>query len=588
MNKHHKISILIFFILIHSVGYIFSQTDEYKFKHLTTKDGLSSKWVTSIIKDSNGFMWFGTDNGLNRFDGNNIVVYKNNYIDSSSLSDNYVLSLMELDPDHLLVGTAWGGLNIFDKATEKFVHFKHQNGDNTSLSFDHINVIYRDRQEQIWVGSNDGLNLFHPDSGKFEVFKQVTQHQQDLRNQIRSLFQDSNGNFWIGTGSGLFQFDLKGKLFSPVEFDPSIDFSSVYNVDFDAISIKVNCISEDPFGTLWIGTDMGLLTYDYPAHEYVGSTGVHIKRSIEDIEMISINDDHYAWISTSWGLFQYDFKSDNLTSFYTIPGDPASISIQATGELMYDNTGLLWIVTSGMGIDVLNLFRSPFQQYSIYIRPDPWIFSASTFCEDNEGNFWIGSHGAGLMKYDKNLRLISRIELRFSDNTEWVGGGRVLRILQDAEGLIWIGLANPKPSVSFLNPDNKIFQIITEDTIWPLTWEFPVRYFIDMIEDQRGNKWLGYYSGLSWIPSEDNNNLLVRKVDHNELSTTTIWDLYEDRTGLVWVASRNGLYSIESDKHDSLVFIKYTCFNEDQEVKLRSVFQSTNGKIWVFRMTLSG
>ncbi len=578
MNKCIKIAVLIVIMLIHSIGIIYSQTEQYKFRHLTTKDGLSSHYVNCITKDSRGFMWFGTEDGLNRFDGYNIVEYKHIQHDSTSLSDNAVISILELDPGHLLVGTAWGGLNLFEKTTEKFAYFKNQPGDHNSLSQDRINVIYRDNQGLIWIGTNDGLNLFDPDSGTFEVFKQYPQHELDLSNQIRSIFQDNHGNFWVGTSSGLFRFDLYGKVFSPVEFDPSINFNILYNVHFNPASIKVNSINEDPFGYLWIGTDLGLFKYHYANH---GFPRFHHLGLIEDVEMISLNDRHYAWISTHWGLFQYDFQTDEFTSFYSIPGDHESISNQATMELLYDDAGLLWIITSGNGIDMLRLHTSPFQQHLINGHPqDPYTYSACEFFEDKEGNIWVGSHAAGLLKYDQNLKLISKIDLRFSDNTEWEGG-RVKKILQDTDGVIWIGMANPKPSISFFNRDNEIFQLITYDTNWSVAWELPVKYINDMIEDHLGNIWLGFHSGLFWIPGAENEDNLMRSVDHNELSGALIIDLFEDRNNHVWVVSYMGLYSVETGIRDSLVFIKYSCSGEDQSVKPRSVYQGANGQIWV-------
>jgi len=584
MNKHPKILVLIIILLIHFTGFIYSQAEQYKFRHLTTKEGLSSNYVYCIIKDSTGFMWFGTGNGLNCFDGNKIVVYKHIRHDSTSLSNNVVLSILELDPDHLLVGTAWGGLNIFDKATEKFVHLKHQSGDHTSLSQDRINIIYRDNQGLIWIGTDDGLNLFHPDSGTFEVFKQPPDNREDYCNQIRSLFQDKKGNLWIGTTSGLFRFDLSKKEFSPVEFDQAINFQNLYNISFYPPGIKINSINEDPFGYLWIGTDMGLFKYDYGSSEFTISPPLHLKAIIEDIEMITLNSSHFAWIATHWGLIQYDFQTDNFTSFYTEPGDHESVSGQASHELFFDDRGLLWIATSETGIDILNLQKSLFHQYAIYSEPeDPNIYSASAFCEDNDGNFWIGSHAVGLLKYDQNLKLISRINLKFSDGSEW-GGGRVKKILRDADGVMWLGFSNPKPSISWFNPENEIFQLITEDTIWPLLWEFPVRYMNDMIEDHRRNMWFGYFSGLYRMPGGENSDHLVRSVSHDELSSAIIRDLHEDSDYHVWLASDNGLFKAEPDMNDSLVFTKYFCSNtyqDNQPVKPRCVFQGTNGKIWV-------
>ena len=584
MKKHLKIPVLIIILLIHFIGFIYSQADQYKFRHLTTKEGLSSNYVYCIIKDSTGFMWFGTGNGLNRFDGANMVAYRYIQSDSTTLSNNVVLSILKLDHCHLLIGTAHGGLNIFNKSTGKFVHFKHQPGDNTSLSHNRVNVIYRDNDGLIWVGTNNGLNLFHPESWIFEVFKHDSQQEMAPGNQIRTLFQDKKGNLWIGTTSGLFRFDLSRKVFSPVEFDRAINFQKLYNLDFDPVGIKINSINEDSFGYLWIGTDMGLFKYNYGSSEFTISPPLHLKAIIEDIEMITINNHHFAWIATHWGLIQYDFQTDNFTSFYTDPGDHESVSGQASHELFFDDGGLLWIATSETGIDILNLRSSPFHQYPIYSGPgDPNIYSACAFCEDNDGNFWIGSHAVGLLKYDHNLKLISQINLKFSDSSEW-GGGRVKKIFQDAEGVMWLGMANPKPSISFFNPENEIFQLITEDTVWSKSWEFPVRYINDMIEDHRRNKWFGYYSGLYWMPGDKNRDHLIRSVNHDELSSAIIRDLYEDRDYHVWVVSDKGLYSVETDINDSLIFIKYYCFNEDQEsglVKPLYVYQCANKKIWI-------
>jgi ligand-binding sensor domain-containing protein len=175
---------------------------EPEFRHLTTKDGLSSHYVYSILKDSEGFMWFGTGNGLDRYDGYTIITYRNIPGDSTSLSDNVVLSIAEDDPGRLLIGTALGGINIFNKATEEFYPFHKIPGDSTGLSHNQINDIHIDHEGNVWLGTNNGLNLFHPGAGKFDVFRQQCPSEENRCNQIHSLFRDSRGTLWIGTNSG--------------------------------------------------------------------------------------------------------------------------------------------------------------------------------------------------------------------------------------------------------------------------------------------------------------------------------------------------------------------------------------------------
>lgn len=575
-----RLQINIFFVLFITLLFpslwVYSQTNQYKFRHITPKEGLSSHNVFCITKDSNGFMWFGTKDGLNRFDGYNIKVYKHIQDDSTTLSDNIVLSVLELDPGHLLVGTLSGGLNIFNRATGRFTHYINNPAIQTSLSQNRVNAIYRDNKGLIWIGTNDGLNLFDPESGKFKVFKQNQDTMQNMHNQMLSLFKDSDGNFWIGTNSGLYLFDYRVSNFHPVVLDPPYDFNTP--------SFIINCINEDPFGEIWIGTNRGLFKYNDGHPEYIGpSNTISINRLIEDIEMVSLNNLHYAWISTHAGLLKYNFQTDSFTSFYSVPGNPESISNQATMDLLYDNTGLLWIVTRNMGIDLLSMNKSPFHQH--LIEDESWgsfKFSASEFFEDSDGNIWIGSHAAGLLKYDQNLKRVSTfINLKFSDGTEYTNG-RVKKIVQDSDGILWIGMSNPKPSICIFEETTGKFQIIPfNSAIKHDPEKQPPKYINDMIEDHQGNILLGYQSGLYWIPKDEKPNFLICPFNNKILSSTNINDLYRDKSDLIWVSSEKDLYSFKPDNSNSILLTKYYAADEDKSVLPNCVFQDVNRQIWV-------
>jgi len=206
-------------------------------------------------------------------------------------------------------------------------------------------------------------------------------------------------------------------------------------------------------------------------------------------------------------------------------------------------------------------------------------YSANEFYEEDDGNIWIGTHTGGLMKYDQNLNLTAKHPFRFSDGTRF-SGGRVKKILQDREGNMWIGVANPKPSVSIFNEETGIFNLI-DTTGMHLAMRFPAAHLSDMIEDRQGNMWLGYYSGLLWIKRDAGEEYHVKTLKHEVLSSTAILDLYEDNNGNIWIASGMGLYSTKPEKSDSLIFYKFNCSGCDQYVKPLSIYQASNGKIWV-------
>ena len=350
--------------------------------------------------------------------------------------------------------------------------------------------------------------------------------------------------------------------------------------DFDRITFQINCITEDPNGCIWIGANHGLFKYNIDLQKFIGPPYAHRNWLIEDIEINYLNHNLNAWIATHWGLYLNDLQSDDDARLFSVPGDDQSISNQAILEIYYDDEGLLWCAPSGMGIDVINIKESPFQQHLMQDREiADYNISACEFFEDVNDNIWIGTHTAGLMKYDQNLNLLYRYPLRFSDNTEFYGG-RVKKILQDQNGNMWVGVANPKPSICIFNEETGIFNLI-DTTRMHLAWRFPSLNIRDMIEDQHGNMWFGFYSGLSWIRWDEVTEYHIKTVMHKELSSSTINDLYEDRKGNVWIASRKGLYSVNPGESDSLIFTKYRCSDCDQDIRPLSVYQDSNSRIWI-------
>jgi len=568
----------IFWLILFSVFpiiFCYPQEQNYIFRHITTKDGLSHHETKCIMKDSRGFMWFGTVNGLNRYDGYNMKVYNHSYGDTSSLSDNRILSILETIDGKLLIGTVNGGLNILNVETEIFTHYRNDPENPNTISCDKINVIYRDTENITWIGTNTGLNKFHPDTRTFDVFNIEPNNEDDLRNQIQSLFCDSSGQLWVGTNDGLFKFDTKSERFLAVELIEELENR------MSPYIIKSFC--EFPKGSIWIGTNWGLFKYDSKDNIWSGPNTLNMRSLIEDIQFISHNDLAKAWISTHWGLWLYNLQSNTKTPIFSNPENNASLSNHATFDMYYDPLGLLWIITSKSGIDILDLRENPFKQQ--YIQTPSFPATARSFCENTTGNIWVGANTYGLLLLDHNHNLIKRIYSKFTDKSEYTGG-RVTNIYEDSDKTLWISFANPKPGLFIYNSDKCMFQKVQTDPPRNLTQPQNIYDIViyDIVEDDNRTKWVATKSGLYQIPGGNIKDAIMYKIEYAGISSSSVWDLFVSDLGNIWVASSGGLFKLRTNNNDSILIKEYKYFDDGQKsayVSPRCVLKSQNGQVLV-------
>ena len=227
--------------------------------HITSEQGLSVAGVNCILKDSRGFMWFGTQEGLNKYDGVNMTVYRHNPDDDNSLSNNFIYYLYEDDKGILWICTYGGGLEAFDRRTNKFTHFRNDPKLKNSISSDMVRCIAKDKDGTYWVGTDDGLNSFDGANNKFTRYLKDNADASSLSgNEVRAIHVDKLGNLWIGTyGGSLSYFSKKIKKFTTYSDVGSDGELKIYGIN------KIKAIYEDKGEILWIGTDgAGLITLD--------------------------------------------------------------------------------------------------------------------------------------------------------------------------------------------------------------------------------------------------------------------------------------------------------------------------------------
>ena len=341
---------------------------DLRFTHLTTNDGLSQGYVTAILQDRRGFMWFATRDGLNRYDGNTFVVYKNNPNDPDTLSSNFIQDLIEDDRGYLWIATNTG-VDKFDPITERFT--RYPNNPN-SIGRAYVTSIARDRRGHLWFGTQaSGLEKFNPTTGAFTRYLNDSDGQ--FVGSITQVIEDSHRDIWFVGGRGLFHLNQEtGQITRPPAARNGLSAESVY---------------EDQAGNLWMLTNspiVGLVKYDpqserftrYPLRSRAAGVLASTMNGGSVVSKLVADGQNGLWVPSSEGLYYFDRqKAQFKYRFQHDESNPDSLDSNAVLSVYRDRGGVLWVGTENAGLNVLNFHQ---EQFAVYRhRPaDPHSLSA--------------------------------------------------------------------------------------------------------------------------------------------------------------------------------------------------------------------
>lgn len=336
-NRLIPVIFLLYYLLLLPV---LSNALDYKFKHININDGLSQNAIFAILKDSRGFMWFGTKDGLNKYDGYNFVVYQHNPFDTTTISASYVTSIYEDSRGLIWVGTYDGGLNIFNRNNDIFRRI-NLGADGISLrKVYEIKAIKEDADGNIWVATNgDGLFKIQVNPGGEMSFtaKRFRYEEGNTNsissNKVLSLCFDKKGVLWLGTENGLNQFDLKsGKVVNHV-----IRTKNQAAHDNTA-QLSISSVYESSNGTLWAGTLGGLVKFNKAdgSYRYFPHRFDVFRYGWGNIVDISEDSGGNLWLATAAELMKFDAVNEKYSSFVHNPPGPQSISFNSVPELYFD------------------------------------------------------------------------------------------------------------------------------------------------------------------------------------------------------------------------------------------------------------
>lgn len=556
-----------------------------KFSHLTIKDGLSQSSIKCIYQDSKGFLWFGTADGLNKYDGYEFKIYRNNPTVTHSLSGNDITCVFENPGDSTLwIGTQGFGINIYSRDKDLFCHFNNEPDNILSLSGNNIRDITSDHLNNVWIATLDGgMCRFNPlDS----TFLRPAFQSKHAFNKINCLKFDDSQNFWIGTTNGLYKWDKMAQLndLEPIKIQ----------LLEDNINPNITAIQIDLKGNLWVGTqNSGLFKFhpgalklaNYDLSKY---SDVALSNHIRDI-LLTKNGS--IWIGTMNGLFKYNSKENEFEIFEHIPTDEESLNNEVIYSLLEDRAGLMWIGTYLGGINKIDPIESRFKKYSNFFNANTHsgYNNIGVIAEDENETIWLKT-SKGLLgikreyfldqkpeKYisryldDENIGFIlagpnhtlwasSQNEIYLKDKSNnfkpvanQIDKQTGLKIrsfnagLIDSDNKTWL-----MTGTGFIkyDPDSGLFKAIKyQNTLGEILNIFP----LCCLENYSGQLLIGTFIGQLFRFNRHNERmeqLIPFKEDKGIVAFSKIFSVYETAPGILWLGTNMGLYKFNYETNE--------------------------------------
>jgi signal transduction histidine kinase/ligand-binding sensor domain-containing protein len=606
-----------------------------RFERISIEQGLSHSTVNCILQDSKGFMWFGTSDGLNKYDGYSFTVYRHDPNDPHSLSHNLVSSLFEDSTGMLWVGTYGGGLNRFDRGTEQFARYdtddfqnitdepeEYRNavlrideyptgvlwiathggglvrfdlGTETFTSYapdptdpdfwghEWITALLVDSSGMVWLGTHsEGLDRFDPATGQTTTYRHNPDSPGSLGyNWISEIIQDRSGVIWIGTsGRGLDRFDPETETFTHYRHDPADTHS--FGDDY------IGPIVEDSGGILWIGTSSGGLDGFDPRSE----TFAHVHHDATDLSSLSsdrirslfLSQSGILWVGTyGGGVNKSDPASGRFTHYRGDLDDPQRPSDYPVSSLLEDEDGTLWIGTAGSGLDTLDRETGTWQHY----RHDPADSNSLgndtvlAIHKDASGTLWIGT-GEGFYRFDRQTGRFDRLPHNPPDPGD-VKQEAIVSIYEDQVGILWLGTGGR--GLSEFDPATGTFTYHQHgwDPATGLPEQHPLssNWVQDTVEDGSGVLWIATDGGLNIYDHETGQWGLFQHDpgDLHSLSHNQIASLHQDRSGTLWVGTVGG----GLDRYDSETGT-FTHYQEQDGLvnnRVYDILEDDQGTLWI-------
>lgn len=627
--------LFVFMLLPNKNVFGIDNINNFNFDLYSQENGLSNNFIHCIHQDKKGWMWFGTSQGISRFDGYKFTVFKNDPEDSTSLRGNLVRTILEDSKGRLWVGTENGGLNVYNTEKENFIHL-YSSGKNKVLNGVSVCAIHEDTEGVKWIGTIDKLYKIDKDDNLIQI-KPI--NRSDFTGYFRVIQSDESGNIWLGTNDGLYFYN---KTDNSVK---EINLFGKNTVNKEIWEIEV--IKNEP---IWIGTySYGMFAVNAFTHEV---EHIEIDNSNERSKTVrAIAKDHNGsyWIGTRGGLYIYEKGKGTKAFYYHDEREPKSLVNNSIQYIYHDKTGNVWIGTRN-GINFLIEERQNIVGYKSIINDNRYLNNGEifTFWVDPENNIWVGTESGGINILDRktgkfrylvpqpnNPNSLSRncikALLDVGDDNLWIGtflGGvcvlnretgqftnyinipdnpkslsnnRVWALCKDSSDKIWVGtsagidLFEPA-SQSFIHynhlVDNSQVNNIMEDsekTLWICSQEVVLynqsnqkitridEYARHILEDSKGRFWIATVNkGMALFSKEK--GIIKYYTEKNGLANNQTLAILEDNENYLWISTTNGLSKFDPETERFHNFSTKNGFQNNQ-FNYGAAYKTNNGDL---------
>jgi len=547
---------------------VYAQRRDLQFFRYTVVNGLSHPTINCFLQDKKGFIWIGTENGLNRFDGYDFKIFKNIQGDSLSLSNNYIHSLGEDKEGNIWVGTD-EGLNKLDPETGIFNRYFRSETDSFSISQNMIRSMFTDKDYNLWFETyGQGICKYDEKNKRFIRYPHKLENdEKNYNNYIFAIDQDSKGNLWIATYKGLNYFNTKTNQYTTFLNNPKDSNSIASNV--------VTALEIDSRDRVWLG----YLGADFDCYDI--NTGkfqhFHQFEKPTTIKSIMEDDQNNIWIGSIIGLIKY--SEGSFQRFFRSDANNYSISNSYIKALFQDDSKTIWIGTQN-GISKLSASGNKFNRIS---KDD---FRSNTLSnnniqavyQDNQGFFWFGTYLGGLNKYDP-LTDKYKVYKNEVKNTNSLSDNDIRCILEIAPNDFLIGTFNNLSRLNSITGKIKRYEVVGGFN------KLVNRRVVSFYKDSKNRIWLGTFGGGVDIFDPATEKFYHHRndpKDPNSLSENSVFAIHEDKKGKLWFGTYKGLNSYDAERD------KYTRYlNNPKDInslshnKIYCLTGDSNDNVWI-------